>query len=326
MQLEADAEKEDARRKRRASNVSSVSPQIAAVPSKYASPAMSSKSSPKSAAISPFLQPEKSSSPMLEAQDRQEWVEVKGNSRARKDVSMASPKVKASPEPTQMPPAAVPPSPKGGKKGDSSRKGGKDGTGKGKTSLMSLDESASSRHLRLADFIKPQVGRGKGKGGTDAKKSEKSDAESGPSAILVSALQSAGKAEKGVEHGSAKWALPKDDGFNGNPKLSQILEEDKGSKEAKRKQSLRKPETKVMTCSWGRGALPSEQSKNQSIAEIQQEEELLREHDEILEIEVHVCLSFFSILVLNMLNAAMSHIYQFNAKQMKHRCAKQHVI
>lgn len=114
---------------------------------------------------------------MLEAQDRQEWVEVKGNSRARKDVSMASPKVKASPEPTQMPPAAVPPSPKGGKKGDSSGKGGKDGTGKGKTSLMSLDESASSRHLRLADFIKPQVGRGKGKGGTDAKKSEKSDAE-----------------------------------------------------------------------------------------------------------------------------------------------------
>lgn len=285
VQLEADAEKEDARRKRRASNVSSVSPQIAAVPSKYASPAMSSKSSPKSAAISPFLQPEKSSSPMLEAQDRQEWVEVKGNSRARKDVSMASPKVKASPEPTQMPPAAVPPSPKGGKKGDSSGKGGKDGKGKGKTSLMSLDESASSRHLRLADFIKPQVGRGKGKGGTDAKKSEKSDAESGPSAILVSALQSAGKAEKGVENGSAKWALPKDDGCNGNPKLSQILEEDKGSKEAKRKQSLRKPETKVMTCSWGRDALPSEQSKNQSIAEIQQEEELLREHDEILEIE-----------------------------------------
>jgi len=285
VQLEADAEKEDAcRRKRRASNVS-VSPQIAAA-SKYASPAISSKSSPKSAAISPFLQPEKSS-PMLEAQDRQDWVEVKGNSRARKDVSMASPKVKASPEPTQMPPAAVPPSPKGGKKGDSSGngKGGKDAKGKGKTSLMSLDESASSRHLRLADFIKPQAGRGKGKGGTEVKKSEKNNAESGPSAILVSALQSAGKAEKAVENGSAKWAVPKDDGCNGNIKLSQILEEDKGSKEAKRKQNLRKPEIKVMTCSWGRDALPSEQSKNQSIAEIQQEEELLREHDEILEIE-----------------------------------------
>lgn len=285
VQLEADAEKEDAcRRKRRASNVS-VSPQIAAAASKYASPAISSKSSPKSAAISPFLQPEKSS-PMLEAQDRQDWVEVKGNSR-RKDVSMASPKVKASPEPTQMPPAAVPPSPKGGKKGDSSGngKGGKDAKGKGKTSLMSLDESASSRHLRLADFIKPQAGRGKGKGGTEVKKSEKNNAESGPSAILVSALQSAGKAEKAVENGSAKWAVPKDDGCNGSIKLSQILEEDKGSKEAKRKQNLRKPEIKVMTCSWGRDALPSEQSKNQSIAEIQQEEELLREHDEILEIE-----------------------------------------
>ena len=119
------------------------------------------------------------------------------------------------------------------------------------------------------------------------------------------------KAEKGVENGSAKWALPKDDGCNGNPKLSQILEEDKGSKEAKRKQSLRKPETKVMTCSWGRDALPSEQSKNQSIAEIQQEEKLLREHDEILEIEVHVSLIFFHYIGLI---AAMCQIYPFNAK------------
>ena len=106
---------------------------------------------------------------------------------------MASPKVKPESVP-QMPPAAVPPSPKGGKKGEA----GKDGKGKGKTSLMSLDESASARHLRLADFIKPQENaRGKGKG-AEAKKSEKKSdaAESGPSAILVSALQSAGKADQ----------------------------------------------------------------------------------------------------------------------------------
>ncbi len=280
VQVEAEqVEKEETRRKRRAS--SNVSPQIvpSGAPSKYAtSPALSSKSSPKSA-ISPFLQPEKS--PALDATS-QDWVEVRGNTKSRKssDPSMASPKVKAEP-------AAVPPSPKGGKKGEA----GKDGKGKGKTSLMSLDESASARHLRLADFIKPQENaRGKGKG-AEAKKSEKKSdaAESGPSAILVSALQSAGKADQlNEKDGSAKWSVqPKD----GNPKMSQILEDAMehghamGSKETKKKQNQVRKESKVMTCSWGRDALPSEQSKNQSIAEIQQEEELLREHDEILEIE-----------------------------------------
>ena len=294
VQLEAEnAEKDEARRKRRASNCS---PQIASsAPSKYVtSPAMSSKSSPKMAAISPFLQAEKSS-PVLEVQSAPvtDWVEVRGNSRARKDASMASPKLKAS-EAAQMPPAAVPPSPKGGKKGDSLGKDGKDGKGKGKTSLMSLDESASSRHLRLADFIKPQTGRGKGKGGIEAKRPE-SDAQRGPSAILVSAVQSAG-----AEQNGAKWAVSNDT----NPKLSQILEEDKGVKEAKKK-NPRKPEAKVMTCSWGRDALPSEQSKNQSIVEIQQEEELLREHDEILEIEAPPFLCSWATLVL--LKSVISH-------------------
>eukprot|EP00438_Fugacium_kawagutii_P025801 Skav200479 [mRNA] locus=scaffold450:40078:44182:+ [translate_table: standard] len=284
VQLEAEnAEKEEARRKRQ--KPSNFSPQIASSAPKYAtSPPMSSKSSPKSAAVSPFLQPEKSS-PVFEAQD---WVEVRGNSRPKKDASsMASPKVKASAEPIppQMPlAAAVPPSPKGGKKGDSAKDG--KGKGKGKTSLMSLDESASSRHLRLADFIKPQPGRGKGKGkGTEAKTVEKTGegSESGPSAILVSALQSAGRVPKGQENGSSgsRWA-PKDPS-DANRSLSQILEENKAEKAEAKKKHSRKAET--VTCSWGRDALPSEQSKNQSIAEIQQEEELLREHDEILEIE-----------------------------------------
>ncbi|CAK9096615.1 RCC1 and BTB domain-containing protein 2 [Durusdinium trenchii] len=141
--------------------------------------------------------------------------------------------------------------------------------GQGKTSLMSLDDGPS-RHLRLTDFM-PRSGKGK-----EGKREAKTP-EAGPSAILVSAVESAGK--------DGAWALPN---VEQSP-LSDILEaHSKEKSKTSKAKTGSKPTPKVMTCSWGRDALPSEQTKNQSISEIQQEEELLREHDEILEIEARL--------------------------------------
>eukprot|EP00913_Durusdinium_trenchii_P022645 g21268.t1 len=248
VELEAETEKEEAqaRPRRRASQTS---PQVAS----KASPAMSSKSSPKSSAMSPPLQHQKS--PALEAQGF-DWVEVKNAKRKSSDSKPMTPKVKA--ESPTVPPSQ--PSPKG------VRPVGREVKGQGKTSLMSLDDGPS-RHLRLADFM-PRSGKGK-----EGKREAKTP-EAGPSAILVSAVESAGK--------DGAWALPN---VEQSP-LSDILEaHSKEKSKTSKAKTGSKPTPKVMTCSWGRDALPSEQTKNQSISEIQQEEELLREHDEILEIE-----------------------------------------
>ncbi|CAK9117782.1 unnamed protein product [Durusdinium trenchii] len=248
VELEAETEKEEAqaRPRRRASQTS---PQVAS----KASPAMSSKSSPKSSAMSPPLQHQKS--PALEAQGF-DWVEVKNAKRKSSDSKPMTPKVKA--ESPTVPPSQ--PSPKG------VRPVGREVKGQGKTSLMSLDDGPS-RHLRLTDFM-PRSGKGK-----EGKREAKTP-EAGPSAILVSAVESAGK--------DGAWALPN---VEQSP-LSDILEaHSKEKSKTSKAKTGSKPTPKVMTCSWGRDALPSEQTKNQSISEIQQEEELLREHDEILEIE-----------------------------------------
>ena len=260
-QMEAEPEK-DPRPKRRASQSS---PNL----TKQASPAMSSKSSPKSSAVSPALQEQKS--PLLEAQD---WVEVKNAKRKNSDSKPLTPKVKASDSPlvppspkTIVPPSpktVVPPSPKGSGRSASGRS-----EGKGSKTLMSIDDSGG-RHLRLADFMPGMSRKGKGK---EAKKPE-TKTESGPSAILVSAVASVGK------EGRAGAAWGSISAERSSP-LSEILE----GQSVKRSSRVGAPKAKVLSCSWGRDALPSEQPKNQSITEIQQEEELLREHDEILEIE-----------------------------------------
>ena len=222
-----------------------------------ASPAMSSKSSPLASSSKSPLEAPKSMSPVPG-----DWMEVK----RRKSETKTTPQVKAAEPP-------VPPSPKP--------------KGRGKT-LASLDEAGASRHLRLADFMPSQALKGKGRGKSEIKSDEKLErcrpeaptekketpksppkpikeplsTESGPSEILVSAVKSAGSA----------WAAVSVH----RTQLADILEDEK-KKQGKA--------SKVTTCSWGRDALPSEQPKNQSISEIQQEEELLREHDEILEIE-----------------------------------------
>ncbi|CAK9118147.1 unnamed protein product [Durusdinium trenchii] len=188
-----------------------------------------------------------------------DWVEVKNAKRKSSDSKPMTPKVKA--ESPTVPPSQ--PSPKG------VRPVGREVKGQGKTSLMSLDDGPS-RHLRLADFM-PRSGKGK-----EGKREAKTP-EAGPSAILVSAVESAGK--------DGAWALPN---VEQSP-LSDILEaHSKEKSKTSKAKTGSKPTPKVMTCSWGRDALPSEQTKNQSISEIQQEEELLREHDEILEIEARL--------------------------------------
>ena len=240
----------ETRRKRRTQS----SPKAAA----KASPAMSSKSSPLASSSKSPLEVPKSMSPVPG-----DWMEVK----RRKSETKTTPQVKVVDPP-------VPPSPQP--------------KGRGKT-LASLDEVGASRHLRLADFMPSESLKGKGRGKSETKSDEKLErcrpeaptekketpkspcwpvkeplsTESGPSEILVSAVRSAGSA----------WAAVS---VHRN-QLADILEDEKKKKG--------KASSKVTTCSWGRDALPSEQPKNQSISEIQQEEELLREQDEILEIE-----------------------------------------
>ncbi|CAJ1347668.1 unnamed protein product [Effrenium voratum] len=219
-------------RKRRPVNSPAMIPKASPAMSFKASPAMSFKASPKSGVASPSLQPE------IEAQD---WTEVRNRPRKSSDslVSQASPKLKAD---------DVAFSPKGSKKGD------RDSKGQGKT-LASVDENTSARHLRLADFLQPAF-KGKGKSQASRSKLDGPSGASGPSAVLVSAVESAGKA------GARAWAVPDID----------RIPLDLGDKPRPKAADGHK----VITCSWGRDALPSEQSKNLPMAEIQRQEELLR--------------------------------------------------
>eukprot|EP00439_Symbiodinium_sp_Y106_P053163 s910_g7.t1 len=218
---------------------------------------VSSKASPKSAAVSPYVQPERSS-PSIEVQD---WVEVRSKPRkGSQELPSQSPKAK----PVESPLLAA-----------------KSKKAPVKPSLPS--EGSSARSLRLADFMKPRELKGKGKGTKGAPSSSASEEVSmGPSPMLVSAVSAVECKERGPGQG---WGTQGPQAAKASVPLPEIIEEESRAKSKVKASQRSAKQAKITTCSWGRDAIPSEQPRNQSIDQIQEEEEQIRQQDEIAEIE-----------------------------------------
>ncbi|CAE7657162.1 RCBTB2 [Symbiodinium sp. CCMP2592] len=185
---------------------------------------VSSKASPKSAAVSPYVQPERSS-PSIEVQD---WVEVRSKPRkGSQELPSQSPKAK----PVESPLLA-------------------EGT-------------------REAE--PPFGGREFGE-----------EVSMGPSPMLVSAVSAVECKERGPGQG---WGTQGPQAAKASVPLPEIIEEEARAKSKVKASQRSAKQAKITTCSWGRDAIPSEQPRNQSIDQIQEEEEHIRQQDEIAEIE-----------------------------------------
>ncbi|CAE7834121.1 RCBTB2 [Symbiodinium sp. KB8] len=217
---------------------------------------VSSKASPKSAAVSPYVQPERSS-PSIEVQD---WVEVRSKPRkSSQELPLQSPKAK----PVESPLLAA-----------------KSKKAPMKPSLPS-EEGTSARSLRLSDFMKPRELKGKGKG-PKGPPSVSEEVSMGPSPMLVSAVSAVECKERGPGQG---WGTQGPQAAKASVPLPEIIEEESRAKSKVKASQRSAKQAKITTCSWGRDAIPSEQPRNQSIDQIQEEEEHIRQQDEIAEIE-----------------------------------------